>query len=188
MKRFYLAVILTGLFFSSFAQSKLNVDSIIDAVEISRKFDLGLGFGLDYGGFFGVKISGVPVDHLLVFGSLGYQPAGLGWNLGVAGHLFPKTAKHGVRPYIKAMYGTNASSYVDGAPEYNEIFYGATLGLGVEFRFGRFKNNGINFDVNYPFRDEDFYDLLDELKADPRIDVYSEPGAITISIGYHFEF
>lgn len=188
MNKLFLFLILCSISANIFAQDKSKVDSIYNSKEVRYKADFGLGFGLDYGGLVGIKLSICPFDHFLIIGAGGYQQAGFGWNLGVAVHLFKKTNKNALRPYGKIMYGTNASSYIDGAPEYTKTFLGPTFGLGMAIRFGRHKNNGINFDLNVPIRDDSFDELIDEIEADPRVEITGRPSPILFSIGYHFEF
>jgi len=72
--------------------------------------------------------------------------------------------------------------------EFNEIYLGPSLGFGLEFRFGPDRSNGLNVDLNFPIRSQNYKDDWEALKNNPAVEILSEPWAFTISIGYHFEF
>lgn len=188
MKRALLIPILIFISLFVFSQQSTTPEMAPKRKTIGYKADIGFGFGLDYGGIFGMKLSLNPIHHLTVFASGGYLPAGIGWNLGAACNLYSNNGEKSIQPYIKAMYGVNASSYVKGIPEYIKLFYGATIGIGSRFRFGKLKMHGINVDFNYAIDTQEYYDLLDKLKEDDRITYYYKPLPITFSIGYHYEF
>jgi hypothetical protein len=163
-------------------------DSIVQKYEFPHYVDVGLGFGIDYGGIFGGKIIYSPIKYLGVFAAGGLQMGGFGWQIGAKGYIIPKTSKKGFRPNLKVMYGINAVIYVENADEYNELYPGFSLGPGMEFRFGRLKKHGLNVDLNFPVRSKEFYDDWDKLKNDPNIKFQSEPLPFSISFGYHMEF
>ncbi|MCD4695119.1 MAG: hypothetical protein K8S16_02670 [Bacteroidales bacterium] len=188
MKNLLVILLIVSISINLSSQESSKMDSIKNSVEVSRISDFGFGMGFDYGGLAGLKMSISPFDHFLLFGSAGYLPAAFGLNFGAAVHVFPKNSKYAIRPYFKTMYGINAYSHAVDAPEYTKNFHGVTIGLGVEFRFGNYKSHGINLDLNYPIKDEAYYELMDEIRADPYVEIKSEPGPIAISIGYHFEF
>ena len=150
--------------------------------------DGGAGLGLDYGGLVGVKASFYPIKYMAVFGAVGWEIIGIGWNAGILGRIIPADGKHGTRPYLKVMYGVNGATQVKGKNGYDEMFYGLTVGAGLELRFGKIKKNGINIDLNVPFRSPGFYDMLSRIKDDPQIDLKNEPWPVTISVGYMVEF
>lgn len=163
-------------------------DRVVKTIEFHRDVDLGFGFGLDYGGIFGIQIEYIPISHLGIFVTAGVQPSGFGWQVGATGYFIRKTNKKAFRPYAKFMYGTNASIYVKDFEELNKIYLGPSLGFGMEFRFGKHKSNGINGDLNFPFRSQEYKDDVEALKNNPAIEILSEPMPFTISVGYHFEF
>ena len=111
-----------------------------------------------------------------------------GWNVGMKALLIAKTSKHAGRPYLKVMYGCNSAIFVDGADQYNKVYKGFTLGLGMEFRFGKKKQTGFNLDFNVPLRTGDFWSDWNDLKNDPAVDVVSGPIPVAFSIGFHHEF
>ena len=150
--------------------------------------DGGAGLGLDYGGLIGVKASFYPIKYMAVFGAVGWEIVGIGWNVGILGRIIPADGKHGTRPYLKVMYGVNGATQVKGKNGYDEMFYGLTVGAGLELRFGKIKKNGINIDLNVPFRSPEFFDMVSRIKNDPQIDLKNDPWPVTISVGYMVEF
>ena len=195
MKRRLVLIMFLMLSMLSFAQEKFatNVkankqeEKKPEVTEVKRIFDVGFGFGLDYGGFFGAKGTFVPVKYLGLFVSAGYHLIAFGWQLGVTGFILPKNNIKKVRPYGKVMFGSNRVIIVQGASSYNKNYIGFTPGAGVEFRFGSRTSHGLNVDLNFPVSSSEFRKDLDELKNNPAIDI-SNPAPIAISIGYHFEF
>lgn len=154
----------------------------------NHSVDLGIGFGLDYGGLIGVKLAYIlPFPHISIFGSAGAQLLGFGWNVGTTFHILPQSDKFVFRPNLKIMYGINRSTKVIGASEYDKMFTGITPGIGLEFMFGRKKANGFDFDLNFPIGSTEFNDQIEKMENDPRISsVTMIPFAI--SLGYHHEF
>lgn len=163
-------------------------DSTARTYEIVRTLDMGIGLGLDYGGILGVRLTYLPIRYLGIFGCAGIQLDGTGWQAGVKGYIIPKTSLKAFRPYIKAMYGVNCEIFIDGAEEYNKLYQGFSAGAGIEFRFGMTKSHGINFDLNVPVRPQEYYDDLNDIKNNPNMEIKVEPGPVTVSFGYHFEF
>jgi hypothetical protein len=150
--------------------------------------DFGVGFGLDYGGLIGAKVTFNPIPYMGIFAAGGWELIGLGWNVGVLGRLFPAGGKKHVRPYLKVMYGVNAVTKVQGASEYDKMFYGVTPGIGIETRFGLMRRSGLNVDLNVPIRSSAYFDHINQMKNDPSIEMKNSTIPISISIGYHFEF
>ena len=169
-------------------RSEAVPDSIVQKYEFPRYSDIGLGLGLDYGGVLGAKFTYTPIKYLGIFVAGGLQLGGFGWQAGAKGYLIRKTSKKGFRPNVKVMYGVNAAIYVIDADQYNDLYLGPSLGPGIEIRFGRLKKSGLDFDLNFPIRSQQFYDDWEDLKNDPNIEIQSDPLPFTISIGYHMEF
>lgn len=83
---------------------------------------LGIGMGLDHGGF-GARCELLPEDHASVFLGLGYAYAGVGWNAGVIARVLPRRR---VCPYAIAMYGYNAA-VISTDRKHREFFSGHHL-------------------------------------------------------------
>ena len=150
--------------------------------------DAGVGFGIDYGGLVGAKVTFYPIPFMGIFAAGGWEFVGIGWNVGCLGRLIPANGTHSARPYFKVMYGVNAATTVSGISRYDKMFYGVTVGFGIETRFGKFKKGGINIDLNLPFRSPDYFDMVNRMKNDPMVKMTSSTIPITLSIGYNVEF
>ena len=86
------------------------------------------------------------------------------------------------------VYGVNGVTKVTGLKGYDKLFYGLTPGIGCEFRFGRWKGQGLNLDIGVPLRSPEFFDQINRMKNDPQISKMSEVFPVTFSIGYHAAF
>ena len=144
--------------------------------------NFGLGVGIDYGGI-GCRLTYLPVKYFALFGSVGSCLIGFGYNVGAT---FPIIPDQRVCPNFSVMYGYNAFIKIKGASEYNKIYYGPSLSLGIEIRAKKRMENYFNLELILPFRPKEFTDDLDVIKNDPDIKIYSEPLPILFSIGYHF--
>lgn len=145
-------------------------------------FNLGFGFGLDYGGF-GLKGILTPAPHLGLFLGLGYNFVGLGYNLGAQYRIAPDK---NVNPFLTAMYGYNGVIYVSGAPQYNGTFYGPSIGGGLEFKSKKKPKNFYSFELLVPFRSQQFTDSYNALKNNSSITFKNSPLPVAFSFGVHF--
>lgn len=158
-------------------------------VEAERRWgDGGVGIGLDYGGLIGVKATFYPISYMGIFAAGGWEIIDIGWNVGCLARLLPTDGKHGARPYLKVMYGVNGVTKVTGKSGYDKMFYGVTVGIGLEARFGRTKKSGLNLDLNVPFRSPQYFDMIDRMKRDPQLTMKNSTIPIAISFGYNVEF
>lgn len=142
---------------------------------------MGLGVGLDHGGI-GLRVD-VPFDtHLALVAGGGYALAGIGWNAGLMYRFMP-AKKVGV--YGTAMYGYNAVIKFKGGSQYDALYYGPSVGAGVEFR----QHHSTNFwklALFVPFRSAEFHDDLNTLKNKGYFEDNEGPWPVLFSIGYHF--
>lgn len=142
----------------------------------------GLGVGLPYGGLgarFGLNL----FDHLNLFGSLGYQLAGVGYNIGLLKDINSASM---VQFYFVAMYGTNAAIKVKGLSEYNKVYSGATFGIGAKINSRRYEGNYWDLGLLVPLRSSKYKDDELVIESDPRIKSYTRPWMVLIAIGYNF--
>lgn len=127
---------------------------------------LGVGLGLDYGGI-GAKLELLPASPIGVFGGVGSNLSGVGYNVGLSCKLHPYKPS---TPYLLAMYGYNAV--------YNgQSYYGFTTGFGSKFRMDRRNKSHFNIAMLIPFRDSF---LRDKIKKG----IWAFP--ILISLGFNF--
>jgi len=171
MKKFYLIAVVVSF---------LSATSIAQENSTPSKVNLGLGMGLDYGGF-GGRFTFVPAKNFALFGGVGYNLLGLGYNFGGTYRILPDKR---ICPTISAMYGYNGVIKISGAWSFEETYFGPTFGIGLEFRPQR--KGYWNLELLVPIRSKDYHDDMDAIKNDPNIELKSEPLPIGISVGYHF--
>lgn len=193
-----LTVLLSLVFITSILYSQGEFGETVKSAETTAKsapapktnernmFDVGFGFGLDYGGLIGAKVSFVPIKYLAIFVSGGYHLVAFGWQVGVTGYILPKITAKRFRPYGKFMFGTNRAILVEDNSDLSKNYLGPTFGVGIEMRFGRSAKHGLNIDLNFPISSQEFKDDLQYLKDSPMYDI-TDPLPIAFSIGYHFE-
>jgi hypothetical protein len=146
----------------------------------SVNINFGVGLGIDYGGI-GGKLSFVPTPHVAIFGSIGYNLNGAGYNGGVIFRILPERK---VCPYGSFMYGYNAVIIIDGMEEANKTYYGGSISAGIELH-RREKPNFWNFGLIVPIRSQEFRDDMDALKRNPNVEI-TEALPFGITVGYHF--
>ncbi|MDA3953360.1 MAG: hypothetical protein PF485_06920 [Bacteroidales bacterium] len=148
-------------------------------------FDIGVGMGLNYGGF-GWSVAYAPIPFLSIEGNVGYnivEPVG---GAAINVYILPKNNTKLYSMAVKTMYGYNAAFIVDGGSFESKSFYGLSVGISNELRFGSRKRSGVNLDLLVPIRSSDVEDYYDTLSDNGYETAALTP--ITISIGYHFEF
>ena len=151
--------------------------------EVSRT-NLGIGFGLDYGGI-GGRFTVLPDSHFGLFAGAGYNFGGLGYNLGAQWRILPD--KRAV-PVIGFMYGYNAVLQVTDLytnTTMTTTYYGTSLSLGVELHSEGRPKNFFNLELVIPFRSQEFTDYYNYLKSIGASTTYSP---VAFSVGYHFGF
>jgi hypothetical protein len=183
MKSLIMSLALSCMMFTAFSQND-EVDEYDENYEFpeskSFNFNIGLGLGLDYGGI-GGRLSFVPAKNIAIFGAIGYNFNGAGYNGGIIVRMAPDKK---VCPFLIGMYGYNAVIVIEGRDEANKTYYGASFGGGIELH-RRDKPNFWNFGLAFPVRSQEYRDAMDRLRNDPSIEL-TEPLPFTISVGYHF--
>ncbi len=168
------------LFLSSFnliAQDSIQVLRVID------RSSFGLGGGLDFGGL-GANMLVYPDKNIGVFGGVGYALGGIGYNAGAKIRIISK--KHDTDPYALIMYGYNAAIKVTGASQYNKLFYGPSIGFGMDFHSRR-KNRGYwSMALLVPIRSSAVNDYMDDLKTNHGVEFKNELLPVAFSFGYRF--
>jgi hypothetical protein len=174
MKKVVLLLFVVSSVFSTFCQD------LTDEVTES-KTTLGLGIGLDYGGL-GGQINFQINPKVELFGGLGYNLDGAGFNVGGKLRLAPDKR---VCPTIGAMYGYNGVIVVEGLDDASKTYYGPSFGFGLEFKRHQ-TDNFWNVGLWLPIRSSEFKDDFDALDKNPDIEI-SKPLPVAISIAYHFK-
>jgi hypothetical protein len=142
-----------------------------------ESFSMGPGAGLDYGGF-GVQMIAYPQKNVGLFFGGGCALAGFGYNVGVK--LRGQKVGGAVDPFFMAMYGYNAAVYGQGDKDLNQIFYGPSMGLGVDLHRRRNSLGYWSFAIIVPFRTTDAVDWAHQHGY-----AFSP---IDLSVGYKFMF
>ena len=144
-----------------------------------KEFDIGLGFGIDYGGI-GIRGTILPIEHLGLFAGVGYNLNSIGFNVGGQWH-FPKK-RHDF--FLTGMYGYNAVIIVSGEINDKDTYYG--FSAGVEYQLKMKKNSNFwNFELLVPLRNSNYEEDLEALET-----IGSDlmkPLPVAISIGFHFK-
>lgn len=181
--------------FLSIAQS----DSLViqtDSIKVSPHHDIlsaGFGMGLDYGGF-GLNALVYPHYNVGVFAGFGYALVHAGYNVGIRIRLSSEKKSKKVIPFLTAMYGYNAVikvkieepySMMRDRDRYNRIYYGATLGFGLDVKSAWPGPTGYwTFALLVPIRSSEVYDYIDKLENNNGVDFKQKLFPIAISIGY----
>ncbi|WP_343852369.1 hypothetical protein [Algoriphagus jejuensis] len=146
------------------------------------KVALGLGFGLPYGGY-GGRITFNPASQLALFGGVGYNLVGAGYN---AGMQYLVSSKKQTEFFLTAMYGYNSVIKISGADTYNDSYNGFSAGAGVRVNSNRKKGVFWDFGVLIPARSSEFQDDWDSLKKNPYIESLNKPLPVLIFAGFNF--
>ena len=153
-----------------------------------RKPDIvnfGPGIGFDYGGF-GANLMFYPQKNIGIFFGGGYALAGFGYNAGVKLRLSPDKGSV-VNPFLTAMYGYNAAVVIADESQLNKLFYGATVGIGIDLRSKKPSSKGFwSLALTIPFRDGEAQSYIDYLKNQYGASFTSDLIPVGFSVGYKF--
>jgi hypothetical protein len=148
-------------------------------------FSFGIGSGMDYGGF-GINLLAYPQKNIGLFAGAGYALAGVGYNVGVKIRFLSNKHIFRIAPYLIGMYGYNTAIAVVNATQFNKLFYGPTIGFGLDFRF-RLQNVGYwSMAILFPIRGSDVDDYINNLQTTQNITFSSTPSPVAVSLGYRF--
>lgn len=147
------------------------------------KFSLGLGIGQDYGGF-GGSILYYPQKNIGLFCGIGYNLAGVGYNLGIKSRIAIGSSSSHVLLSALAMYGYNAVIKVADMSELNKVFYGATVGVGVDYKPLKYSDDYITVSLFVPFRSSEVQDYMDYLKQAYNVEFEQGLFPVSFSVGY----
>lgn len=143
---------------------------------------LGIGVGLPYGGIIGLKINHNIKDHISIFGGAGYNTVGIGANVGM-NYIFP-TEKI-TELFLTAMFGYNAVINIENVPEYQNTYYGLSIGPGIKLNSRRHEGRYWDLGLLLPFRSANFKNDFEAIDNNPSITVESKPFPVQIFVGYN---
>jgi len=166
------------------AQDTIQQDPNLGSRQID-KVSIGIGAGLDFGGF-GGNVIYYPIKNFGIFGGVGYALAGAGYNVGVKYRYIPDKPTSKIDPYGMIMYGYNAAIAVLNASQYNKLFFGPTLGLGIDFRRKPTNKGYWSFTLLIPIRSSAVNDYIDDLENNHGAEFQNRLFPVGISVGYKF--
>jgi hypothetical protein len=149
--------------------------------QYAPKYDqisLGLGLGQVFGGI-GGNLLVYPQQNVGIFGGAGYALVGFGYNVGVKVRFVSPKTEHIIRPYATGMYGYNFALLSLDDSKLNKVFYGPTVGFGVDYKSNPAKKSYWTTAILLPFRSSEVNDYIDQ----NNLEVTQLP--FSISFGYH---
>jgi hypothetical protein len=148
------------------------------------KLSVGVGGGYEFGGI-GGNITYYLTRGIGVFVGAGYPLTGFGYNAGFKFRIVVDESAAKFMPYLTAMYGYNATVIIPTYQQKNKIFYGATVGAGIDYWPGKF--GYISATVYVPIRSSGVKDYIHDLNYFYGIS-YSTSRVfwLSASIGYKF--
>lgn len=157
-----------------------NIDSYTPYID---RLSIGFGAGLDYGGLIGINFLAYPQKNIGLFGSAGFAMAGVGYNAGLK---FRATMKNRVHPFATGMYGYNAVINVANASHLNKIFYGPTIGSGIDLKSKKRDNIYWTFALLFPLRSSEVDDYIQVLKTRYGAVFNNELLPFAVSFGFRY--
>lgn len=190
LKYFY-----TGVGDKSFGvtQSIDSVDSFYINLKVKKSVEglrkefvtAGIGLGFDFG-VMGTNLLVFPQKNIGLFGSLGYNFVDLGFNFGVKirAHLPNEFIR--VDPFIIGMYGYYAAINILNAQDLNKIFYGTTVGAGIDYYFKSTNKMYMSFALLIPIRGSEVQEYITFLQTHYNIQMNNSLSPVGLSFGLHF--
>lgn len=163
----------------------LKAQEISSAPVQADKISIGLGIGQEHGGF-GVNLTAYPIRSVGIFGGLGYNMVGAGYNVGLKFRLISPRPTATVTPYLVAMYGYDAVIKVAGASQYNKIFYGPTVGAGIDYKSYSKSKMYYSFGINIPIRGPEVDEYMDDLTKNYGVEFKTGLLPITFTIAFKY--
>lgn len=182
MKKYWFLLIVAVLaVFTAYSQEFAPVKQS----DVNDKTSIGLGAGLDYGGF-GGSILVYPQRNIGFFAGAGYAIAGIGFNAGAKLRFATDKPTSRIAPYLLAMYGYNVGIAITNMKEYNKFFYGPTFGFGIDYKSRPTSHGYWSLALLLPIRNPDYKAYLDDLKTNHSVVFKNDFSPVGISIGYRF--
>jgi hypothetical protein len=184
MSKFY--CILSALFFCVLVNVHAQVLQPVPTSAPVDKLTVGVGAGYDFGGYGGVNAIYYPQRSIGVFAAGGYTPAGIGYNFGIKLRAISNKSASVVMPFLVAMRGYYTAVAPKDYSYYNKLFFGTTVGAGVDYRPNNSKFGYLTGTILVPIRNIDSKNYIDYLNTFQGIDYTHKLHAISASIGYKF--
>ncbi|MCH7402674.1 hypothetical protein ACFOUP_05115 [Belliella kenyensis] len=178
--------IISKLLSASLIMIMLILSNIATAQNLSSEkgtTSLGIGLGLPYGGIIGGKLSHNVQDNFSIFGGLGYNFIGVGFNAGLT---YTVPTEKLTELYFTGMYGYNAVINIEGMPQYQKTYYGPSLGSGLKFNSRRKKGSYWDLGIMIPIRGSNYKNDIEDIENNPMITIETKPWPVQFYFGYNF--
>ena len=182
MKKISTVIFVLFILFSNpmFSQEEQPSSTIIE------KGAVGIGYGQDYGGL-GVNCTYYPTKYVGVFGGVGWIFFDIGYNAGIKVRLL-FDEKSRVYPYLIGMHGYIASIKVENTTDHNKLFFGTSLGVGLNYKLKSDNSKSLSFAIIYPDRGTSVSNYMKSLKVNHGVIFKNELIPVTFSAGLNIAF
>lgn len=167
------------------ARTSVYASEHIHPISKQGQVSFGIGAGFPYGGLLGVRVGFNVADRLHSFAGVGHFLVGAGFNIGLQ-YDFAMVSRTSF--YVSGMAGSNAATYVEGASQYNKVFYGPSFGTGLKVSGHKNAANFWQFGFLVPIRSAAFREMIDDIKKDPNVDFVMEAWPVAFTVGYNLGF
>ncbi len=150
-------------------------------------FLLGLGIGLDHGGI-GFHVLYYPYKYVGGFVAVGYPIIGIGYNAGIKVRYLQSKPNARISPFVTGMYGYNTIIAVANAEKYNKMFYGITVGAGIDLKFKPTHHNYLSLALLVPIRGREVDDYITQLKVIKGMKLNNDLSPVGFSVGFKVPF
>lgn len=158
---------------------------ISKALDSKHDFMVGPGFGLYYGGI-GLNASWYISKNARIMISGGHVAGENGFNAGITLRSLRLQDKMKVIPVAIVMYGYNARAF-DESLKTIKLFYGPTIGGGLEYYPNEAKQRYWTFLLLLPFRSNEEIDRYQHEWYLQKKELYHTSTWFGISVGYNFK-
>ncbi|MFC2122010.1 hypothetical protein ACFLTI_10500 [Bacteroidota bacterium] len=179
MKKSKIYLLLCLFFFTIHTNAQESISTPFQ----SDKITVGIGGGMDFGGF-GANVLVYPQKNFGLFAGAGYAIAGFGFNAGAKIRLVSNKPTSKFSPYALAMYGYNAAIAVTNADQYNKLFYGPSVGIGFDYSKKPEKKGYLSIALLIPLRKPEVESYMDNLTRNHGVQFQNDLPPVGISIGY----
>jgi hypothetical protein len=159
-----------------------DISSDSNSIISYDRISAGLGLGLDYGGL-GANILLYPHRNVGVFFGFGYNFVKTGVNSGVKARIIVGSSSNYIGLSALAMYGYNAAIGVSNRPDLNKVFYGFSLGIGIDYRPWGGTDDYAFTGIYFPARKPEVQEYVDNLKSSG-VQFDRKLSPVLIAIGY----
>lgn len=144
---------------------------------------IGLGGGLPYGGF-GMKLTQQLTQELDVFGGVGYNLVGVGYNVGLQVKI---PSERRAQFFFNGMYGYNAVIKIKNLESSEKSYYGPSFGAGLKLKSRKLNGSYWDFALVVPVRNKEFKEDQDFYAKSSLVENFTKAFPVLLSVGYNFQ-